>query len=346
VGAWARGLGDNHQVAAGQSLKGLEVHATIIENILSGTFISCPDWARGAELFAILLLGILSTWLISQPGFLLALLTTAVSTGGCYLAARELLLSMGVYLSPLLPMVTPIIVLTFLSLMKYGIEARKVLQRNRDLVEAQDAIISSLSALAETRDKETGGHIQRTKYYVETLARQLATFPQYRDLDEITIDLLAKSAQLHDIGKVGIPDYILLKPDALTEEEFGIMKTHTLIGARSIIKAIDGNAHPEGLDFLHVALQMVESHHEKWYGCGYPNGLSGTDIPLPGRLMALADAYDAIVSKRIYKRVFSHTEAKDLILKDSGSHFDPDVVAAFVAKSEEFIIISRKFTDA
>jgi adenylate cyclase len=345
VGSWARGLGDIHQVPGGKSLNGLEVHATIIDNILSGTFISRPDWARGAELFAILLLGVLSTWLLSQPGFLLSLLTVAIGTGGCYLGGRELLLSTGMFVSPLLPMVTPIIVMTILSLMKYGVEARKVLQRNRDLVEAQDAIISSLSALAEARDKETGGHILRTKYYVEVLARQLATFPHYSYLDENSIDLLAKSAQLHDIGKVGIPDHILQKPGSLTNEEFAIIKTHTLIGAHAITKAIDGIAHPEGLDFLHVALEMVEYHHEKWNGSGYPHRLSGIDIPLPGRLMALADAYDAIVSKRVYKQVISHEEAKELILKDSGRHFDPDVVAAFIAKNEEFISISRMYSD-
>jgi CHASE2 domain-containing sensor protein len=345
VGSWARGLGDIHQVPVGQQLNGLEVHATIIDNILSGSHISRPDWARGAELFAILLLGVLSTWLLSQPGFVRALLTVVASTGGCYLGGREMLLTTGIYLSPLLPMVTPIIVMTILSIMKYGIEARKVLKRNRELIEAQDSIIISLSALAEARDEETGGHILRTRYYVETLARHLATLPHYSDLDEISIDLLAKSAQLHDIGKVGIPDHILLKPGPLTEEEFTIIKNHTLIGARAITKAINGIAHPEGLDFLHYARQMVESHHEKWNGSGYPHGLSGTEIPLSGRLMALSDVYDALVSKRIYKRTYTHAEAKEIIINESGQHFDPEVIAAFVAKNEEFINISRKFSD-
>lgn len=345
VGAWARGLGDIHQVSGGKALNGLEVHATIIDNILSGTYISRPDWAQGAELFTILLLGVLNTWLLSRSGFVISLLTVAASAGGCYLGGRELLLSAGMFVSPLLPMVTPIIIITFLSLLKYGIEARKVLQRNRDLMAAQDAIIISMSALAEARDEETGGHILRTKYYVEILARHLATFPRYRDLDEISIDLLAKSAPLHDIGKVGIPDHILLKPGPLTEEEFTIIKTHTLIGARAIAKAIDVVAHPEGLGFLHYARQMIETHHEKWDGSGYPHGLSGTDIPLPGRLMALADVYDALVCKRAYKQTLSHAEAKEIILIDAGKHFDPDIIAAFVAKGDEFMRISQKFAD-
>src|SRR6185369_9166833 len=295
-----------------------------------------------AELCAILLLGATITWLFSRTGFVLALLMVAVCTGGCYLGGRELLVSTGIYVSPLLPMLTPLIVMSVLSILKYVIEARKVLQRNSDLVEAQDAIINSMSVLVGARDEETGGHIMRTKKYVETLARHLATLPDYSDLDGVSIDLLAKSASLHDIGKVGIPDHILQKPTPLTEEEYAIVKTHTLIGASALTNAISGAEHPDRLYFLHFAQQMIESHHEKWDGSGYPHGLSGTDIPLAGRLMALADVYDALVCRRVYKRIFSHEEAREIILNESGRHFDPDVVASFVAKEEEFISISRK----
>ena len=200
-------------------------------------------------------------------------------------------------------------------------------------------------ALVEARDKETGGHVLRTKSYVETLARHLATLPHYSYLDENSIDLLAKSAQLHDIGKVGIPDYILHKPGSLTSEEFAIIKTHTFIGAHAITKAINETAHTESLHYLHYARQMIESHHEQWDGSGYPHGLRGTEIPLAGRLMALADAYDAIVSKRVYKRDYSHAEAKEMIIKKSGKHFDPEVVDAFVAKNEEFNRIFLQFSD-
>jgi HD-GYP domain-containing protein (c-di-GMP phosphodiesterase class II) len=345
VGAWAQGLGDIHQDPAGWSLHGLEVHATIIDNILSGSFITRPDWARGAELAAIILLGILSTWLLSQSGFVLSLLTVLAGSGGCYLGARALLQTSGVFISPLIPMLTPVMVMTVLSLLKYGIEARKVRQRNRDLIEAQDALIVSMSALAEARDREMGGHVQRTQYYVETLARHLATLPHYHDLDEASIDLIAKSAPLHDIGKVGIPDSILLKPGRLTADEFSVMKTHTLIGAAAITRAMQGSARPESLEFLHFARQMIESHHEKWDGSGYPHGLSGADIPLAGRLMALADVYDALVFKRVYKRPFTHEEAQEAILAESGHHFDPEVIAAFTAKNEDFRRISRMFAD-
>lgn len=345
VGAWAAGLGDIHQVPAGRALNGLEVNANIIDNILSGTFVSQPAWAKGAEFFAIILFGILSTWLLSRTGFAISLAVVSLIVCGGYLSARELFISSGIFISPLLPMMTPVMVITLLSLMKYSIESRKVLQRNCDLIDAQDAIIISMSALAEARDKETGRHLQRTQNYVETLARQLAKKPHYSHLDESTIDLLAKSAPLHDIGKVGIPDAILNKPGPLTQQEVAIMKNHTLIGADALKTAINGVAHPEKLDFLHYAQQMIASHHEKWDGSGYPHGLSGADIPLAGRLMALADVYDALLCKRSYKKTYSHAEAMETILAESGRHFDPEVIEAFIAKNEEFLRISQKFTD-
>ncbi len=345
VGAWATGLGDIHQTPGGRPLNGLEVNANIIDNILSGTFVSHPAWAKGAELFAVLLFGILSSWLFSRAGFIFSLVAVSVFVCGGYISARELLLTSGIFISPLLPMITPVIVMTILSLMKYGIESRKVLQRNDDLIEAQDAIIISMSALAEARDKETGRHLLRTQNYVEILARQLSKLPHYSHLDESSIDLLAKSAPLHDIGKVGIPDAILNKPGPLTQEELAIMKNHTLIGANAIKTAIRGVAHPENLDFLHYAQQMIASHHEKWDGSGYPNGLRGTDIPLAGRLMALADVYDALLCKRSYKKTYSHAEAMETILIESGRHFDPEVITAFVAKNEEFLRISQMFID-
>jgi len=345
IGTWAKGLGDTHQVPSGQSINGVEVHADVIDNILSGTFISHPAWARGAELFALLMAGGLSTLLLSRSGFVLSLVTVVVMSGGCYWGGRELLLSQGMFLSPLLPMATPLIVMTALSLLKYGIEARKVRQRTNDLIDAQNTIIMSMSTLTEARDRESGQHILRTQRYVDALARQLATLPRYAALDEASIELLAKSAPLHDIGKVGIPDYILRKPGALTDEEYEIMKTHTLIGSHALSKTIGGTDHPEKLEFLNYALQMAESHHEKWDGSGYPRGLSGSGIPLAGRLMALADAYDALISKRVYKRNCSHEEAREQILAGSGTHFDPDVVAAFMAQSGEFIRIAREFAD-
>ena len=187
---------------------------------------------------------------------MLSLVTVTAGTAGCYWLGRELLVARGLYISPLLPLLTPVVIMTFLSLLKYGIEARKVRKRTHDLIEAQDAIIRSMSTLTEIRDKETGGHILRTQRYVATLVRQIATMPGYRYLDENSFELLTKSAPLHDIGKVGLPDNILRKPGLLTEHEFAIMKNHTLIGAHALTKSIIDPAHPEQLDFLEFARQI------------------------------------------------------------------------------------------
>ena len=345
VGAWAKGLGDYHLVPSGRSLNGLTIHATVIDNILSGGFIARPGWARGAEFFAVFLLGIVSTWLLSRSGFVLSLATVVTGSSLCYWGARELLVAGGLYLSPLMPMLTPVVVMTFLSLLKYGIEARKVRQRTRDLIDAQDTIIVGMSALTETRDKETGGHIVRTRRYVEILARQMATLPRYKGLEENSIELLTKSAPLHDIGKVGIPDDILRKQGGLTESEYEIMKGHTLIGADALAKTIGASGHPESHAFLRYAQDMIESHHERWDGRGYPHGLRAEEIPLAGRLMALADVYDAMTSRRAYKQGLSHEEAREFILQNSGKQFDPNVVAAFVARSEEFASVARELAD-
>lgn len=343
IGACAKGLGDLHLVSSGRPLYGLEVHASIIDTILNKRYISSPGWAKGAELFAVIFLGIMSTVFLSRPGFMLSVITVVAGSGGSYWAGKELLRYVGLYISPLVPMLTPVLIMTVLSLLKYGIEAHKLKERNQNLIDAQNAIIVSMAVLTEARDKETGGHILRTQRYVEVLAQQLATLPHHSYLDKTSIELLAKSAPLHDIGKVGIPDYILHKTGSLTDEEFSVMKTHTLIGAHSLYMTIGGTEHPGNLNFLNYASQMAESHHEHWDGSGYPHGLRGKDIPLAGRLMTLADVYDALVSKRIYKRGFSHEEAKDLIIKESGKQFDPDVVAAFVAREMDFIRIAREF---
>ncbi len=342
VGAWAKGLGDTHLVPSGKSIPGLKIHATIIDNILAETFISRPDWARGAELFIILLLGTASTIFLSRSGFVSSLLFVAAGSAGCYGAAKALLVSQGIYLAPLIPILTPLVILTFLSLLKYGIEAKKVRQRTRDLVEAQDTIIISMSTLAEAHDRETGKHILRTRHYVNILARQLASQPKYSDLDPNSVELLSKSAPLHDIGKVGIPDSILHKPGSLTDDEYLVMKSHTLIGSKALSRTIGETAHPEQLDFLHYAQQMTESHHECWDGSGYPHGLSGEDIPLAGRLMALADVYDAMVSQRVYKEGIPHDKVCELIAQQAGIKFDPDIVAAFLAQKEEFYRVAQE----
>jgi len=222
------------------------------------------------------------------------------------------------------------------------IEALKA--RTQELNQMRDATILGLSSLAETRDNETGEHILRTQQYVRVLAEHLKTHPRFESvLTPSMIDLIYKSAPLHDSGKVGIPDSILLKPGKLTDEEFEIMKQHSLIGSEALksAQAVLGTN-----SFLTVACEIMETHHEKWDGSGYPHGLKGEEIPVSGRLMALADVYDALVSERVYKAAFSHEKARDIIVEGKGLHFDPDVVDAFLELETVFQEIANKFSQS
>ena len=218
------------------------------------------------------------------------------------------------------------------------------LQSAQDEVQmTRDVAIVSIAALAESRDNETGEHILRTQEYVKALAVQLAKHTKHSDLlTPDYIDLLHKSAPLHDVGKVGIPDSVLLKPGKLTDEEFEIMKGHVQIGvdALSIAEKRMGES-----SFLTLAREIALTHHEKWNGSGYPNALKKEEIPLSGRLMALADVYDALTTKRVYKPAFCHEEAKLIILQDKGKHFDPEVVDAFLAIEDEFKAIAAYYQD-
>lgn len=219
-------------------------------------------------------------------------------------------------------------------------------EKNLMVEQLRDVIINSMASLAETRDNETGAHIRRTQHYVRSLAETLAAFPPYRtELNAKTIDLLYKTAPLHDIGKVGVPDAILLKPGRLTDDEFTVMKRHTLSGEEAIRRAESRMAPGEEASFLVFAREIAGAHHEKWDGSGYPRGLSGTAIPLSARLMALADVYDALRSRRVYKGAFTHAEARQIILDGRGTHFDPGVVDAFCVCEARFIEISGLFED-
>ena len=211
----------------------------------------------------------------------------------------------------------------------------------------RDIGIHALARLAETRDNETGNHLRRTREYVRQLGTQLIAKPRFAQrLDAKTVDLMARSAPLHDIGKVGIPDRILCKPGKLDADEWLIMKTHAALGAEAIELA-ERDAGPGGgaADFLHYAKDIARSHHERWDGGGYPQGLVGEAIPLAARLMAVADVFDALISPRVYKKAWSYEAARAHIVEQRGSHFDPDVVDAFVASFDEFCAIARRLAD-
>ena len=232
------------------------------------------------------------------------------------------------------------------DVLEHKVEERtaQLLHKTEEVSQIRDVTIMAMASLAETRDNETGNHLKRTQKYIRALAMKLRDHPRFRDfLTDDNIESLFKLAPLHDIGKVGIPDAILLKKGKLTPEEFEIMKTHPTLGGNAIAMAESGLPKPNR--FLHIAREIATGHHEKWDGSGYPLGLEGETIPISARLMALADVYDALISRRIYKKPFTHADAVAHILLGHGKHFDPDVADAFLAIQDEFRQIAEQYQD-
>ncbi len=221
----------------------------------------------------------------------------------------------------------------------------EVAKRTAEIMAIQDVTIHAMASLAETRDNDTGNHIRRTQHYVKLLAEKLRFHPRFSHFldDNKIIEILFKSAPLHDIGKVGIPDKILLKPGKFEPEEFEIMKAHPALGRDAILQA----ERELGIDvpFLKYAKEIAYCHQEKWDGSGYPQGLSGDNIPISARLMAVADVYDALISRRVYKEGMSHAQAVQIIKDGKGHHFDPDMVNAFLELQDEFQAIAARYID-
>lgn len=221
---------------------------------------------------------------------------------------------------------------------------KKVLERTNDLKRVQEVTMVAMGSLAEIRDLETGFHIRRTQHYVKVLAEELSSYPRFSDfLTPQVIEALYLSSPLHDIGKVGIPDKILHKPGKLSVEEFEVMKQHSKFGRDAIQTA--ESVMDQDKSFLTLAKEIAYSHHEKWDGSGYPEGFVGNDIPVSARIMAVADVYDALITKRVYKDAFPHEKAVKIIIAGKGSHFDPDIVDAFINVADDFHKIAQNYED-
>ncbi|MBI3581858.1 MAG: response regulator [Nitrospinae bacterium] len=222
----------------------------------------------------------------------------------------------------------------------------KVAERTVEIELTRDATIFALAKLAEYRDPETGGHLERIREYTRALAEQLRKSAAHAGVvDEQFVANIHKGSVLHDIGKVGIPDEILRKPGPLTADEFKIMKTHSTLGGRVLYEAEQRLLTVTNRSFLTMAKDIAFCHHEKWDGRGYPGGIKGEEIPLPARIMALADVYDALISKRCYKKPFTHEEARGIILDSAGKHFDPAVAEAFKEAESRFMAIKDSYRD-
>jgi len=343
IGTAAPGLLDIRATPTDPTMAGVEVHANIIDAILHGDFIVRPKAAVAYEFIAILFFGLLSTILFVRCKavtnlifiFLFALFSITLTV---------FLFRNHMYLSPLYPILACTSTFSILSFLEFWRGERLLKEKTRQQLTTQEAMLETIANITETRDPETGGHIRRTRSYVKSLAEHIRNKPAYvNTVNDAYIELLIQSAPLHDLGKVGVPDHILLKPGHLTAEEFEEIKKHTLYGKRIIDNA---QAKLGDTSILRFAGEMALSHHEHWDGKGYPNGLKGEEIPLSGRIMAIADVYDALISGRPYKKGLSHEKAVEIILADRGTQFDPQLSDAFGEMHATFHAIAQRFADA
>ena len=343
VGTSAAGFKEFRSTPVEPLLPGVEIHATVVDNILKGDHLSRPSYMRGAEVLIAFFAGLIYVLSTARAAAVTSLIISLTGAAGMIGLSVWLFNSIGVYFSPILPVAVVFFNFAFLNMLKFWKEEGRSKQRNSDLVQAQAAIIKSMASLTETRDPETGRHIERTQEYVRVLANALRKRPEYSHLlSAETVDLLYKSAPLHDIGKVGVSDRILFKPGRLTAEEYEEMKKHTLIG-RDVIAETQNKLGNKA--FLKVAYEIAYTHHEKWDGSGYPQGLKGEQIPLSGRLMAVADMYEALTTRRVYKPALSHHEAVRIMSTEEKHSFDPNILEVFMELSEEFRLLAEKYVD-
>jgi adenylate cyclase len=343
VGTSASGLKELKSTPFDPVFPGVEVHATVVDNIVKKDFLSRPKWAVVLESVGVLVVGLLSALILVWTGAGWSSLFLGAVGVGVWQSTVWMFRNEGIFISPVLSLIVLVCNFSVITFFRFWQEEQRVKERTRELAMVQEATIESMSSLTETRDPDTGGHIKRTQNYIRLLAEYLKNQPTFRAyLDDETIDLLCKSAPLHDIGKVGVSDRILLKPGKLTAQEFEEMKKHAIYGRDTILAAERklGNS-----SFLRFARDIAYTHHERWDGSGYPEGLKGEQIPIPGRLMALVDTYDAITSKRVYKSQLSHEEAVQIIIGAKGTQFDPEVVEAFLKVKEDFCQIALSYAD-
>jgi HD-GYP domain-containing protein (c-di-GMP phosphodiesterase class II) len=344
IGSSASALHDQVNAPVDTQFPGLEVYAAGLGNILAHQTMREPAWSGEAALVTSLLCGgVVAALFVYSSSLTVMLLGSAALLVLVVAASGWLAIRGGIYLSPSAQAATILACFTLLSVARFAIEKRRAFRWLEQVNNTQRVTIESMAAVAETRDPETGGHIKRTQNYVRALAEELAREGKYPGLlTPEYIELLYLSAPLHDIGKVGVRDDVLLKPGRLDEGEFHKMKQHARYGEEIIAATSKGI---QGENFLRIAAEIAGYHHEKWDGSGYPYGLAGEAIPLSARLMAVADVYDALISRRCYKPPFPHRTARNVLLKRRGAHFDPAVVDAFFAIEDEILAIARRFAD-
>ena len=315
---------------------GVEVQATVADNLLQRDFFGRPQHAVAIATLVVLLLGVVATLIVRRIGGTWGAVAVVGGTAAVWAGSAALLSSSGVFLSPLYPTLGLGVSLASMTVAGLVAERRRADVAGEEKAGSQRLMVQTLLSLTGIRDAETGRHSRRTQRYARVLAQELSRHPHFRHyLTPDRIELVASLAPLHDIGKVGVPDAVLNKPGNLTPEERAEMRRHPEYGRDVILKAEREAGIHDDLT-LSVAKDIVYTHHEKWDGSGYPQGLSGTDIPIPGRLMAVVDVYDAVRTRKLYGTPVSQHEAVALIVRGKGTHFDPAVVEAFLRVSPVF----------
>jgi adenylate cyclase len=321
---------------------GVEVQATVADNLLQQDYLHQSEYGRLGEALAVLAAGLAATLAGSRRGLAFALVTGAALSAGIWAGALSLLSESGILLSPLYPAMAVAGALAGVTVAHAAVEHRRAEHAGVEKAVSERLMVQTLLSLVETRDPETGRHSRRTRQYARILATELARHPGFRGhLTPERIELLAKLAPLHDIGKVGVPDSILNKPGPLTPDEMAEMRNHTVYGRDVIVNAQRAAGVRDDVT-LRMAKDIVYSHHERWDGTGYPEGLRSAAIPVAGRLIAVVDAYDAMISPRPYNRVLSHDEAIAIVARGRATQFDPDVVDACLKVEAAFRRVSAE----
>ena len=309
---------------------GVEVQATVADNLLQLDYVHRPEYGVAVETLGVLAFGIIASLVVSRFGLVWGAAGAAVCLAVVWGGTSMLMSTRGIFVSPLFPTLGLIASFGTIGAARYILEHHRADRAGHDKVMSQRLMVQTLLSLTEVRDAETGRHSRRTQEYARVLATQLATSPEFRAyLTPERIDLLASLAPLHDIGKVGVPDRLLNKAGLLTAEETAEMRKHPGHG-RDVIEHAERDVGSSDDVILAMAKDIVYTHHEKWDGSGYPEGLRGPAIPIAGRLMALVDVYDAVTTRRAYRDPMTHAEAVEFIVGGRGTHFDPAVVDAFV----------------
>jgi adenylate cyclase len=320
---------------------GVEVQATAADNLLQNDFLTRPEHRVALETQVLLGLGALSAMAFLRFGLFWGVLTTITSATATWGSSLWMLAGGGTFISPLFPTIGLAIALTAMIGAGSIVERRRADKAGRENANSQRLMVQTLLSLTGIRDLETGKHSLRTQKYTRLLAEQLSSHPDFREyLTPERVELLASLAPLHDIGKVGVPDRVLNKPGELTPEELAEMRKHPAHGRDVIVNAEKAAGVRDDVT-LAIAKDLVYTHHEKWDGSGYPEGLRGDAIPIPGRIMAVVDVYDAIRSRRLYHKPMTQDEAMNFIVTRKGTHFDPAVVDAFVKVSPVLYILSQ-----